>query len=341
MNSTRFRYVFIVLGFFCFLAVSSCTGEPAPKSPETPVSNYLNWLPEETNFVFYANFKTLKQTSFGEKLRSEIENRIRDEDEEYLDFVEKTGLDIKRDVDELWAAGLPDGLDDHANGGAIVIGKFDKNRIVEYFKEEHAHRYREESFQDHKIYLAEKNDEIVSFTFLNSKTILVGGLPWVKAVLENSESDGTNIMNNPVMARYIQEVPRKDQMWSVLNLDEIADDWAEEFRRKGSGFKGTESLKNMKSFIFYANIEQKADLYLKGNFTKEEEAELFAEMLTGFKAMAKLLVSDDIEAIDMLNDIKIKSKGAVVKVTAKVDDKFIEKLEQKSKIFKNNNIKLL
>ena len=126
----------------------------------------------------------------------------------------------------------------------------------------------------------------------------------------------------------------------MFHLDGLSDEWAKKIRTE-SQFKGAESIEKMKSLYFYTKFSDKTDLFIKGDFATNTEAELVAEMLTGFKAMAKLMVMDDKEAIDMLNDIKIKTDGALLEITTKVDKSFLEKLKEKQSKFVKGDVRLL
>jgi hypothetical protein len=124
----------------------------------------------------------------------------------------------------------------------------------------------------------------------------------------------------------------------VVDARGLSDRWTNQFRRN-SGFRGTESLENIESMVFYAEFDDRANIFLEGNFGTVEQAELLAESLNGFKAMAKLMVSDDRDAIDMLNEIKIKSRGETLNISAQLEQDFFDKLEQKSKRFSDQGFK--
>jgi len=57
--------------------------------------------------------------------------------------------------------------------------------------------------------------------------------------------------------------------------------------------------------------------------------------------MAKLMVMDDKEAIDMLNGIKIKSEGSMILINTTVDKNFFDKVDEKRKRFGDGPVKLL
>jgi hypothetical protein len=97
----------------------------------------------------------------------------------------------------------------------------------------------------------------------------------------------------------------------------------------------------MQSVLISTRLSDQADILIEGAFATAEEATLLSEMLNGFKSLGKLMVSDDKEAIDMLNDIKIDVKGSKVQITTRMQEDFFEKVEQKRKKFANGGINIL
>ena len=342
-------YVPILLLILIFS--TACSGGEGPREVSAVTSpakstDYLSLMPEETNILFYANIKSIKQTSFGEELsaRFEDEIRVKRDDREYRDFLEATGVNPEKDIYELWFGSTGGDRRDNV-GGAIVRGKFDEKKIVEYIEEERYHRLRQNTYRGHKIYTLEdsyrsRNDGS-EFTFLNSETVAIGDGEWLKNVIDLSKDGGKNVLSNKAMARFIDEVPSKDQLWAVINLNEMTDGWTQKIREQGSTFKGTKSIENMQSLIFHTRVDKDAKLFIKGDFGTAEEAELLAETLNGFKAMAKLMVLDDKEAIDMLNGIKIKSDGSMIHINTTVDKNFFDKVDEKRKKFGGGPVKLL
>jgi len=341
------RNLLLVVLFGAVLFNIACTAEETPKQAEEMAEgkDYLALLPQNTNILFYANFEDLRKTRFGAEVRDKFRSEIEDNDDpEYRRFVEATGLDFERDVHQVWV-GVTAGRDrEEEFGGAVVRGTFDRERIIDYLKEEKPEETSERTYRDHDIFVIRDkhdHDDNMEFAFLDSRTVLLGKTRWLETALDNLEDGGKSVLNNPAMAKHIRGVPYKNQMWAVFNLDELSDEWAEQVRKRGSSFEGTKSIENMKSISFYTKIEDRARMFMTGNFGTKEEAELVAEMLNGFKAMAKLMVSDDREAIDMLNEIEIKTDGSALKVTANLSQQFFEKLKEKREKFSEKKVKMM
>ncbi len=215
---------------------TACSGGEGPREVSAVTSpakstGYLSLMPKETNILFYVNLNSIKQTSFGEELSARFEDEIRDkrDDREYRDFLEATGVDPEKDIYELWFGSTGGDRRDNV-GGAIIRGKFDEKKIVEYVEEERYHRLRQANYRGHKIYNIEdsnRGNDGSEFTFLNSETVAVGDGEWLKNVIDLSKDGGKNVLSNKAMARFIDEVPSKDQLWAVINLNEMTDGWTQ------------------------------------------------------------------------------------------------------------------
>jgi len=340
MSLKNYKSNFVLLLLAILIQSNACSNaNPPGEAPKAIKSNYLSLLPAETNILIYANFEELKKSPLGNDVKNEFKKKLKEEeDEDYQEFVQKTGLNLEEDIREIWVGGLATEEDKHF-GGILVKGDFNEKRITDYMKKKHEGNFIEKTYNGSKIYITEDDDD-ANITFLNNSLAVIGKEPWLQAVIDQSGNSNESVLNNTVMSKHLNEIEFKNHFWGILNLEELSDDWAKNIK-KNSKFNGTESIKNMKSVYFYTNFDTKTDVFIKGNFSTKEEAELIAEMLNGFKAMAKLMVSDDKEAIDLLNDIRIRTKGSVIEITTKVDKNFFDKFKEKRAVFSEGKVKLL
>ncbi len=337
-----------LLTFFLFSVLfngSACSEEPQteessfaglPGGKQAQMADHLTSIPAMVNMVFYMDLHALRETSVGAEMREEIAMKITD-DEDYLEFMEQTGVDIRRDLDQVWVGAL-NGRG-RSLGGAIATGNFDAKKIVTYLENRDHDTFEQRSYRGYDVYSGHDKDN--SVVFINSSTAVIGDTEWVNATIDQIEDKAESVLDNPEIAGHVDDVRTKSPLWGAFDLRETSGKWAEEIKKRGSSFKGTKSLENIQSLVFHTEVQDKADIFIKGNFTTEEEAQLLAEMMNGFKAMAKLMVSDDREAVDMINEIKIESAGAVLEVSATMDKQFIDKVKEKQKVFSNSPVRLM
>jgi len=331
------------------IVVNGCSRETEPSEAAenttagTEISRHvadeMSLLPASMNVLFHADLAFLRQTPVGEDLQMQLEQKINEDgDEDYHDFVEKTGVDIKKDVDVVWAGTMPAEHDNNV-GGLIAKGRFDEKRIVDYMRKKHGDDFDKLSYRGHDVYTTDDREGLVSF--LDSKTVVAGEKTWVEAVLDQSEDQPASVLDNPAMAAYIKDVSGKSRLWGVANLEDMSEKWARQIRDSGSGFSGTKSLEHMRSILFYTVVEKEANIVVRGNFSSDDDAKNLAEAITGFKALGKMMMADDREAVDMLNDIKIVSDGQTVEISTHVDSRLINKVKEKRRTWSRGSGKLM
>ncbi len=323
---------------------AGCTGEGPPETPRTGrSSDLLALLPAESNFVLYADAEAIRASDLGQNLQQEMAESV-EQDEEYREFVEATGVDLQKDVNQVWVSSrvTDNDEDDWDASGALLRGAFDPDRIVAYAKTKKGREFTESEYEGYTLYhLREGTHDEFTFCFLDDQTLALGSSWWVRNVVTRHKNGGKGVLDNPVMVEYIRAVPGDQHLWGVFFVQNLAERWAEAIRKRGSGFKGTRSIESMKTLLFYAYFAQMADLHLRGEFATAEEAQLVEEMLNGFKAMAKMMVADDREAIDMVNQIKVRSTGSTLEVDARIGKDFVQKVDEKRKTLRGQQFKLM
>lgn len=325
MNVGKVNVFFLIV---LVLACICCSGENA--QGVNPGAKNFDLMPNESNLLFYANFAEVKGTPFGKQLQQRLEDKISEEnDEEYEQFVQETGFDVSRDVREIWASVITD-RNGKTRGGALVRAKYDKDRLIDFMKKD-KDKFEEDSYKGYPIYFTDNEEE--AFSFLNSDNIAVGHVIWIESLIDQMKEKKASVLDNSIMSGLIDRIPKDSQIWGVTDLNAFSGNWTEELRKRGSGFQGSKSLEHIETVILYSQIGNKAKTTIEGDFGTKEDAQLIADLLNGFKAMAKLSVSDDRETVDMLNAIQISVTGAVLTVSADLDEAFFEKVESNSKKF--------
>jgi hypothetical protein len=320
-----------------FLACQSNT-ETAEMSRK--VVQALTLMPEQTNLLVYVNVASLQESQFGQEVRHQIDAGITDkENQDYREVMEATGLDVEKDVSEVWLAGIADS-DNETKGGALVRGTFDRGRITDYLNK-NPEKFHRSAYKGHTLYVLGSADDNKALLLYDDETILTGDNAWLNLVLDNQDQKAANVLQNTVMAQCIDALPYKNHLWAVLNLKELSGKWAEKIRDQGNVFKGSKSVENMETIVFATRLNQSADVYIQGTFKTAEEAEMLGDMLKGFKSMAKLMVSDDKDAIDMLNEIDIRAEGRELRITTELQRDFIEKVQQKRRTFAQGEGKMM
>jgi hypothetical protein len=167
-----------------------------------------------------------------------------------------------------------------------------------------------------------------AFYFADAHTLVAGSKEWVQAIIDGKTAD-RSVKQNAAAVELMDKLRFKDQCWFVANTAEVMEKMAEELG-ESRDFKGTRAVKAVQNIVFSAHLGQKAELYGEAVCDNEENSRLLADAAKGALATAKLAVSDDREAVDMLNRIGINKKGKSVEFAANLDKAFFDKLREKT-----------
>jgi len=285
----------------------------------------LSILPDQSDGLAYVNVSNVFKSEFIQlKEADEFEKHL--EEEEYLEFVEETGFDIKKDVHEAYFVISNSEDDDEPDFLAVVYGKFDSEKIMGYVdKKERGHELSESKYREYTIYETDESNH--SFSFIENGTLIGGNDKLVKHWLDNfiDKKHNDNWINK------VKRVKYKSDAYFVMNAKEFVDDV---FERMGedSNTKKMGPLKKIHSVSGSAKINSDLHFEGKGKFSDAENAELFYDAFKGLVSGAKLTMSDDRDVIDIINKLEIDLDGSVVHVSFSIDKGDIEKLASKQKL---------
>lgn len=323
MPSGRVSNCFVIVAVLAFLY---CADKPSQSSGAALGAEGLDYVPRNSNALFYANLQEFRKTPFGKGMSVRFQRELDlEEDPDYREFVERTGLDLNRDVLEVWGnAVIVD--EERTEGGAIVRARFDRDRLLRYIEEKERGEFERQTYRDYELFV--DPDDSDALTILDDQTVAFGHIAWLKKTIDHLKGDSPSIRENAVMMGLVEQIPDNSQVWAALDMRDLSEGWVQEMQRSGAQFQGAESLESLESMILYVQAGDAARTTLLGNFGSAEKAQLLADMLRGLKAMAKLAVSDDREIVDLLDRVGIEVDGPRLSIVATIDEELIRKLEE-------------
>lgn len=332
------RMAFTFLLALTILA-GACSKTRTTALPAT-VDQHLAWIPQAVNGVAYFDVQSMRQSELGKALEKDFDEpiaRMRG-NRDYRKMLEMTGFDFEKDLHSVLMGFHGDRHDSADAFAAVVTGNFDEQKIIQgitamrdSLEEHHGERERPEleteSYGGKNLYVVKKRDEM-AFYFPDANTLVVGNKAWVQAVIDGKTAD-ESVKQNEALTTLMNKLPYADQCWLVANTAETMETLSEELGARGE-FKGTRAVKSLQSVALSANVGKKADLYGEAWCDNEENSKLLADAVKGALATAKLAVSDDREAVDMLNRIDVDRAGKSVKFSANLDKAFFDKMREKA-----------
>jgi len=310
--------LFLLMVFVISALFLSCAAEKTEPISDA-MQKQISMLPPNSDMVGYINFDKVKDSEFFKLFMDSVADNPFGDDE-YLEFVKRTGLDIQQDIHEMYVVSGSNSENPIEDGFAMVTGNFEPDKLISFIEDKAEDKEIEsESFEGHMIYTSPEENK--SFCFYNNSTLIAGSDKVVKNWILNSSKNEWNT-DDQMLAR-IKNLKFKDSAWFTMKAEAFGRDINHSQIKK---MKGLEDLKTMS-----ISLDFKDSFQLDGHseFKNKETAKLFKDAVKGFIATGKLSVSEDRDLIDILNSIKVDSDDNRVGIELKLSREEVQKLLDK------------
>jgi len=313
------------------LLISGCGGEKGTSTGTGSSGggmNLLTYLPDSASGVFTLNFTEVAKLELFDKMIKDAEAKADTEPgkafKNYQDFVDKTGIDPKKDIHGVAVAILGTLGAEEPDAVVVINLNYDKNKITAILKQEKV-EFTEEMYKDIAILSVKEDSDQNVFAFVSDSVVAAGKIDGVKKVIDLSKGEGQSVMANARLKPYIEkfsgmisfviEFPEdakkvhQSPMGGAIDLTR-AEVVLGEFNFSGSAYTGEISL-------ICAN---------------EEGNNQLVTTLNGFKGVAGMMGPEAAEIAS-----KIELTASADKVTLSFDipqellEKFQKKMEEKTK----------
>jgi len=314
LKRTILSFIFISGIIFLFLGCQQVK-QQIPQTMEAQ----LALLPENTNALGYMNVKKIHESDFVNSFL-DSSNTIPFNDKEYQAFVEATGLDVQKDINEVYFAAKLGEHRQEMDGLVVINGNFDPDKLIDYIKKESKSRtLTKDSYDDIDIYNFVEYDTI-NFSFVNNATLLIGNKDNITVWIDKSSGKSEKSQN--LLLSEVDNLKYKDTAWFIMDASLIT----AELKKKD--IKKLKSLENLKNISLSVDLGEKFKFFGESEFKSNEQAELFYDAIKGFIAAGKLTTSDDREFVDLLNSIEVNYEKEQVTINIELSKDDIEKLLQ-------------
>jgi hypothetical protein len=192
----------------------------APAAVAVAADDHLKLLPQEAAFVGGLNLDGLRKTKLWASLL-EARNSDPKGNKEYEAFTTQTGWDPLASLSGIHFA-IPGDVDTSKEFGAVVTSAtpVDEKKVVAYMEakaKEEKQAVERTQHQGRTLYGMkdkEKKSE-VWLTFLDGKTIGVGGPNWLKKIVDLSAGKGAGLAGNAGMMGLVQRSNRGAALWAA------------------------------------------------------------------------------------------------------------------------------
>ncbi|GAG84594.1 unnamed protein product, partial [marine sediment metagenome] len=253
-----------------------------------------------------------------------VDKAIKDEKayKQYLEFVEKTGIDPKEDLNYITAAMFKG--EEGEEGVGIVNIKHDPQALLSVIKkkaQEEDKEFLEEEYNGMNIYYSVDEGKKAGLTFLDKSNIAVGTLPGMKAVIDVFKGNKDNVYKNEELSTILKKVNKKTLVWGAVLVPPKA-------ASEAAGNPMLPDMTSIKSVSFNIDYKNKnIMLEIKGASADAEKNQKIATQLNGFKSLGAMAAAEKPEIGELMNAIIISSTDESITISATIPEELLTKLK--------------
>ncbi len=311
---------YLIIGSLMVLSFSCQRQAVEPISAE--MLQRLSWLPSDANFLGYVNFQQMQQSPFFHLFVDSLKDHPFHHPE-YQALIDSLGFDFKKDIHELYLAGQFGRCAEAPAGLIMAFGQFDARKILDYIAlKDKKQEITKEVCQQTEVYFLDKNE--MAFSFVAEK-IFVGGKPAaVKAWIERYHQPAESTQVAAEIIKRVEVLPFKTSGWFTLDPQTMLKNVT-----GATDFQALNGFQDLKYLNFAFKFDEKFHFAGDLECSDAEKAELFRDAIKGALATAKLSVSDDRDAVDVLNKIKLTTRREKIQVHFEMTQAEVQRLIKK------------
>ena len=276
----------------------------------------------ECDGILYANLKPLRTfTNFGQKPTAWAP--------EYQSFVNETGFQFERDLDEIaFAIHAPRNSQNETRYSEVMVGRFNSTKLADFLAKMAKSR---ESYRNHEIFLIPYEDRIVRVTVLSLDMVAVsntGDASQINHIIDEYRRSAFASSGPRLLGKYYRHVPFTSLAWLIT---EVAPPQAISL----GGLSPLPFIRQLfgggvvvGSARYNGNVQLRADDFLKDEASAKDRAEQLQNFLTLYKTSESQTRPDhpDPDMESALNSLSVEQEGERVRVNASIPKGLIEKM---------------
>ena len=245
----------------------------------------------------------------------------------YQDFVQKTGIDLKKDVYSVVAGVYGELGGENPQMLGIVNLKYDKEKLLGLLRQNNV-IVAEDNYRGLGLYTLKGEDakKDVRLAFLNANNIVIGTEAQVKQAVDLAQSSGKSVLKNAAMMKYVDKLKKDSMFW--LAIGNIPD----KIKNAPAGGMMPVDLSKAEAFIGYLDYKGKT---FSGEFQlisqNEQGNKQIVDMLNGLKALGAMGSAKEPELGQLLNGIQLSSAADTIKLAFSLSEELMNKLSDKAK----------
>jgi rRNA processing protein Krr1/Pno1 len=289
------------------------TAKAGSASPE----DVLKFLPVEAQGVFFVDIQRAMQTEVANKMIQEDDNY-----QEYLKFVEESGIDPKEDIFYVALGLLSSGLGKQ-EGAAVVNLRYDKEKLLALIEEKVEGEIATEDYNGITVYSPESEDE-EAFAFLDASHMVIGNSVSIQSCIDVMQKTKDNVFKNEGLAGVLDRTDKDTIFWGAMLVPK------EDMAKAAEENAQLKPLQNMNALVL--NFDHKnamVTVKIKAEGDDPDGNQQIADMLNGLKAMGAMMIPEDKpELNDLLSSVTVSHAADHVMIDVSIPDEVLQKLKE-------------
>jgi hypothetical protein len=245
----------------------------------------------------------------------------------YQDFVQKTGIDLKKDVYTVVAGIYGEMGGENPQALGIINLKYDKEKLLGLLRQNSVIA-AEDNYRGLGFYTLKNDDskKDARLAFLNANNIVIGTEAQVKLAVDLAQNSGQSVLKNAAMMKYVDKLKKGSMFWLAIG------NIPEKIKNAPAGGMMPVDLSKAEAFIGFVDYKGKT---FSGEFqlisNNEQGNKQVVDMLNGLKALGAMGSAKEPELGQLLNGIQLSSAADNIKLAFSLSEELMNKLSDKAK----------
>jgi hypothetical protein len=339
----RTRY--FLAGSAAVLAAGLCIGLVAyagggfPSLSASTGPTELAYVPADAAVVAYADVRSIMDSELRQRFKQAVPMPMGEEGQR--EFLEKTGINLERDIDYVVAAAMSTSPD-HKAGMVVARGRFDVVKLEGLAREhgaevqeykgkrlltlDHTARHRDDVDKPEadaavSQSLATSGNKGV-LAFLEPGLVAIGDLRSVERAID-AQLSAQSITSNSEMMELVTDIERSNNAWAVGRFDLIAN-------QANLPEKIARQIPPIKWFCAAAHINGGVSAQLRADANDEQAAENLRGVVNGIISLARLQGQNDPKLAPLIQSFQMSGSGKSVQVYFTIPAEIFELMAPKA-----------
>lgn len=305
----------------------ACAGPAAESAASTPAQgDLIRRLPAEVTTVGIVDFVALRNSPAYEFFHDETADL--QGNEEFQDFIDRSGMDPRKDLHRLAFVANRVGSDATGDGAVLAVASFDRDRLETSLSDhpsvsygdytlwalDDGEEHQTESEMEERIEAAAANEEGY-LVILDDDTVAIGRRNMLERIID-VEGGAASARSNRRLMELVEDVDPDSELWMVSAQDQVLAGLT-----PGGGGQSSPQIPvdKIRSLILSVQLADGVAMELRGRTAAREDAQLLGDSLNGMLAFGKMMLQSNSPEIFAILDESVRAGSSGQDVTVRAD----------------------